>query len=101
MENKMICAGSLTRIIKEYFDDCGIQGVKYVSDLGKHIKLIGLEGIDTVYYIENTDNIFKAEWWEELKGVTVHKYITNALDETKELDGLRLVELQWDVLGIR
>lgn len=123
----LVCGGKLTYPIKESTDRLGIIGVSYVEQLTDYLKYN--QHIDKLIFLETVDNIFQEEDLEGFTGdITVitnnpDKYVLKEesnseevleehqeelgfkketiekIIEVKKLEGLRVSDVQWEIMN--
>lgn len=123
----LVCGGKLTYPIKESTDRLGIIGVSYVEQLTDYLKYN--QHIDKIIFLETVDNIFQEEDLEGFTGdITVitnnpDKYVLKEesnseevleehqevigfkketiekIIEVKKLEGLRVSDVQWEIMN--
>lgn len=123
----LVCGGKLTYPIKESTDRLGIIGVSYVEQLTDYLKYN--QHIDKLIFLETVDNIFQEEDLEGFTGdITVitnnpDKYVLKEesnseevleehqevvgfnketiekIIEVKQLEGLRVSDVQWEIMN--
>lgn len=123
----LVCGGKLTYPIKESTDRLGIIGVSYVEQLTDYLKYN--QHIDKLIFLETVDNIFQEEDLEGFTGdITVitnnpDKYVLKEesnseevledhqevigfkketiekIKEVKKLEGLRVSDVQWEIMN--